>query len=231
MISFQNITKTYPSRGDREEKKALDNLSFEIKDKGFVSIVGRSGAGKSTIFKLILAEERPTEGEIFFEGINVNEVRNGDLPKIRRRIGTVFQEYRLFPQKTVNENVAYIMEVMGAGKEEIERDIKQVLGIVGLTDKGLSFPRELSGGERQRVAIARALIHRPDVILADEPTGNLDPYHSFDIIKLLVRICELGTTVVLATHDKEIINYLGKRVITLDDGKLVRDEERGRFVL
>jgi cell division transport system ATP-binding protein len=231
MISVKNVTKIYPSRSGGEPTVALDNVSFDIDKKEFVSIVGRSGAGKTTLLKLILGEEKPTEGDIFFDGCNIPGLKENQLPELRRRIGTVFQDYKLFPSKNSYENVAYVMEVMGATDEEISRDVSQVLDIVGLADKAYNFPKELSGGERQRLTIARALIHRPEVILADEPTGNLDPYHTFDIIRLLVKIYKLGTTVVLSTHDKEVINYLGKRVITLDQGKVIRDEEKGRFIL
>lgn len=231
MLSIQNITKTYPSRSGNNPTVALDNVSFKIDGKEFVSIVGKSGAGKTTLLKLILAEEKPTQGQIFFDGQDVHEIKKPQLPQLRQRIGTVFQDYKLFPSKTTYENIAYVMEVMGAAEKEIQRDVPQVLELVGLIDRADNFPNELSGGEKQRVAIARALIHRPDVILADEPTGNLDPYHTFDIIRLLVKIYELGTTVVLSTHDKGVINSLGKRVITLDQGKVVRDEERGRFIL
>ncbi len=231
MISIENITKTYPSHLDGEPTVALDNVSFEIEGKEFISIVGRSGAGKTTLLKLILAEEEPTNGKILFDGQNVHQIKKSQLPLLRQRIGTVFQDYKLFPSKTTYENISYVMEVMGVNEKQIRRDVPQILEIVGLTEKAYNFPKELSGGEKQRVAIARALIHRPDVILADEPTGNLDPYHTIDIIRLLVKIYELGTTVILATHDKEVINNLGKRVITLDQGKVVRDEERGRFIL
>ncbi len=229
MISISNITKIYHS--DKEPIVALDNISFKINKKEFISLVGKSGAGKTTLLKLILAEETPTEGTIFFDNQDVFKIKRSQLPFFRRKIGTVFQDYKLFPSKTTYENIAYIMEVMGASDKDIKRDVFQVLEIVGLSDRKDSFPKELSGGEKQRVAIARALIHRPDLILADEPTGNLDPYNSFDIIGLLVKIYELGTTVILSTHDKEVINSLGKRVITLEDGKIIRDEERGRFVL
>jgi len=153
------------------------------------------------------------------------------LPELRRKIGAVFQDYKLLPSKTAYENIAYAMEVIGASDSEIARDVAEVLDIVGLTKKAGNFPAQLSGGEKQRVAIARALIHRPEVILADEPTGNLDPYHTLDIIRLLLNINEIGTTVILATHNREVINSLGKRVITLQDGKIIRDEERGRFIL
>lgn len=231
MISIENVTKVYSSHTDDKPTIALDNVSFKVNEKEFVSIVGRSGAGKTTLLKLILAEEEPTQGQVFFDDQDVHKVKRSQLPQLRRRMGTVFQDYKLFPLKTSYENLAYVMEVMGASNEEISRDVPQVLNIVGLADRMYSFPKELSGGERQRLAIARALIHQPEVILADEPTGNLDPYHTLDIIRLLVKIYKLGTTVILATHDKEIINYLGKRVITLDEGKVVRDEEKGRFIL
>ena len=231
MISIKNITKIYPSHLDGKSTIALDNVSFEIEGKEFVSIVGKSGSGKTTLLKLILAEEEPTNGKILFDSQNVHQIKKSQLPLLRQRIGIVFQDYKLFPLKTTYENVAYIMEVMGVDEKQIRRDVPQILEIVGLAEKAYNFPKELSGGEKQRVAIARALIHRPDVILADEPTGNLDPYHTFDIIRLLVKIYELGTTVILATHNKEVINNLGKRVITLDQGKVIRDEEKGRFIL
>jgi len=231
MISINNLTKIYASRVDKSPIKALDNVSFEVGDKEFVSVVGRSGAGKTTLLKLILAEERPEKGEVIFQGQNIYNIKKSRLPKYRQRIGTVFQDYKLFPSKTTYENIAYVMEVMGASESSIQRDVCQVLDLVGLSERSCNFPSELSGGEKQRVAIARAFIHRPDIIMADEPTGNLDPYNTFDIIKLLVKIYKLGTTVVLATHDKEVINSLGRRVITLDQGRVIRDEQRGRFVL
>jgi len=226
MIKFQNITKIFSPN-----TAALDNISFEIKPKEFVSIVGRSGAGKTTLLRLLMAEEKPTQGQVFLDGIDVHKIKPGELPAIRRKIGAVFQDYKLLPSRTTYENVAYIMEVIGADDLEIARDVPEVIEIVGLTERTNNFPAELSGGEKQRLSIARALIHRPEVILADEPTGNLDPYHTLDIIRLLLKINELGTTVVLSTHNKEIINKLGKRVITLEKGKIIRDEEKGRFIL
>ena len=225
MIKFQNISKIYPPNAI-----ALDDISFEIKPKEFVSIVGKSGAGKTTLLKLLLVEEKPSRGRIFFDNEDLSKIEPENLPGLRRKIGAVFQDYKLLPSKTAYENIAYVMEVIGASDSEIARDVTEVLDIVGLTDKAENFPTELSGGEKQRVAIARALIHRPEVILADEPTGNLDPYHTLDIIRLLLKINEMGTTVVLATHNKDTINSLGKRVVTLHQGKLIRDEEAGRFV-
>lgn len=226
MLKFEKITKIYPPH-----TIALDDVSFDIKSKEFICLVGKSGAGKTTLLKLLLVEEKPTQGRIFFDDQDVHKIRLEELPWLRRKIGAVFQDYKLLPLKTAYENIAYAMEVVGASDLEIARDVNEVLEIVGLTDKADNFPAQLSGGEKQRVAIARALIHRPEVILADEPTGNLDPYHTLDIIRLLLKINELGTTVILATHNKEIINSLGKRVVTLQDGRLIRDEAEGRFVL
>jgi len=226
MIKFQKVTKIYPP-----EKFALQDVSFEIKPKEFVSVVGKSGAGKTTLLKLLLVEEKPTEGRVFLDGNDLSKIKHNKLHEIRRKIGAVFQDYKLLPSKTVYENVAYVLEVIGASDKEIKRDVVEVLEIVGLENHARNFPAQLSGGEKQRAAIARALIHRPEVILADEPTGNLDPYNTADIIRLLLKINELGTTVVLSTHNKEIINSLGKRVITLEDGKVIRDEEEGRFTL
>jgi cell division transport system ATP-binding protein len=229
MISFRNLTKIYST--EAKSIKALDDVSFEVKQDEFVSVVGRSGAGKTTLLKILLAEEKPTSGTVFFEDQNVHQINQKDLPLFRREIGVVFQDYKLLPVKTTYENVAYVMEVMGCTDDEIARDVPQVLEIVGLTDRATSFPEELSGGERQRAALARALIHRPKVILADEPTGNLDPYHTREIIRLLAKVNEMGTTVILATHNKDIINALGKRVVTLEEGKIIRDEQKGRFLL
>ena len=224
MIRFQNISKVYSGK-----TVALDDVSFEVREKEFVSVVGKSGCGKTTLFKLLLAEERPSSGRVFLDGLEIQKIRPKQLPFLRRRIGAIFQDYRLLHSKNVFENVAYAMEVVGASDSEIKRDVADVLAIVGLSDKAYNFPVELSGGEKQRVAIARALIHRPEVIMADEPTGNLDPYHTLEIIRLLLKINESGTTVVLATHNKDVVNSLNKRVITLQEGRVVRDEESGRF--
>ncbi len=226
MINFENISKVYPP-----QSIALKDVSFEVDNGEFVSIVGKSGAGKTTLIKLLLREEDPTEGRIFFNDLEVSQLRCTELPYYRQKIGAIFQDYRLLNHKTVYENVAYAMEVMGATDYEIRRDVPKVLDIVGLTDKFCNFPREISGGEKQRTAIARALAIRPEVIVADEPTGNLDPYHSKEIIDLLVKINQMGTMVILSTHDKEVINSLKRRVITLENGELVRDEQKGRFIL
>ncbi|OGZ17568.1 MAG: cell division ATP-binding protein FtsE [Candidatus Nealsonbacteria bacterium RBG_13_36_15] len=226
MIRFQNIAKIYSS-----DITALEDISFKIDKKEFVSIVGKSGAGKTTLLKMILAQEKPSRGKVFFDNQDVHKIPHSELPHYRRRIGSIFQDYKLFPNKTAYENVAYILEVTGSSDLQIEKEVPQALEIVGLGYRHSNFPRELSGGERQRVAIARALIHRPDVLLADEPTGNLDPYHTREIIQLLSRINEMGTTVILATHNKEVVNNLGKRVITIENGRVIRDEKTGRFVL
>ena len=226
MIKFQNVTKIY-----LPNTAALDNISFEIKSKEFVSIVGKSGAGKTTLLKMILTEESPTQGRVFFDDCDIHKIKKSKICDHRRKIGTVFQDYKLLPFKTVYENIAYVLEVVGIDDKDIISQIPEVLDIVGLSEKAKNFPLELSQGERQRAAIARAIAHRPEVILADEPTGNLDPYNTSDVIKLLVKIHEMGTTVLLSTHNREVVNSLEKRVITLEKGKLIRDEEKGRFVL
>ena len=226
MIYFENVSKIYNSNC-----VALDNIKLRIRPQEFVSLAGPSGAGKSTLLKLLIGEDKPTQGKIMLDNQNLNLVGLGDLPKIRRKIGMVFQDFRLLANRTAYENIAFAMEVAGDINKEIEQDVPQVLDVVGLADKTAYFPHQLSGGEKQRIAIARALIHRPSVILADEPTGNLDLLNTWDIIKLLLKINELGTTIILATHDREIINNLGRRVITLDKGKMIRDEEKGRYVL
>jgi len=235
MISFHHVTKIYRRRRflskDSQFIVALDDVSFEIKENEFVSIVGKSGAGKTTLLKLLIREEEPTEGKIFFENEDISKIPSSKLPQFRRKIGVVFQDYKLLSSRTTYENVAYVLEVMGVSGERIAREVPKVLEIVGLEDRSDSFPEELSGGERQRVAIARALIHRPKVIIADEPTGNLDPYTTKEIIDLFYKIHELGTTIILATHHKTIINKLGKRVITLENGRIVRDEKKGRFII
>lgn len=226
MIAFQNVTKTYNAHST-----ALEDVSFQINPGEFISLAGRSGAGKSTIIKLLVGEEKPSRGRVFFGQYEVNKLKNKELPAFRRHIGIVFQDFRLLPTKTAYENVAFALEVSGRPQREIQELVPQVLDMVGLSDKAGNFPHQLSGGEKQRVAIARAMVHRPEVIIADEPTGNLDPFHTWEIINLLQKINQLGTTLILATHDKEIINALEKRVLTLDHGRLIRDEERGKYIL
>lgn len=226
MIAFQNVSKIYNSHS-----AALEEVSFEIAPGEFASLAGRSGAGKSTIIKLLIGEEHPSRGRVFFGQYEVNKLRNKELPAFRRHIGVVFQDFRLLANKTAYENVAFALEVSGRPQREIEEFVPQVLDMVGLSDKHNNFPHQLSGGEKQRVAIARAMVHRPEVIIADEPTGNLDPFHTWEIINLLQKINQLGTTLILATHDKEIINGIEKRVLTLDHGRLIRDEEKGKYIL
>jgi cell division transport system ATP-binding protein len=230
MIKFQNVTKIFETK-NKQKVFALKDVSFEIEKGEFVLIVGKSGAGKTTLLKLIFAEEKPTEGRIFFEGRDITKMKDREISKLRREIGVVFQDYKLLPTKTAFENLSYIMEVTGFSDEEIKRDVPRVLEVVRLSDKSECFPQELSAGEKQRLSIARALIHRPKVILADEPTGNLDPYNTLEILKVLEKIHQMDTTLILATHDKEVVNFLKKRVITLEGGEILRDEEKGRFVL
>lgn len=232
MIKFQSVSKIYPATHSHASPTvALKDISFEIKEKEFVLFSGKSGAGKTTLIRLLIGEEKPTKGRIFFDSLEVTKMKKGELPKLRQRIGVVFQDYKLLPRKTVFENVAYALEAVGAEDEQIRNEVPKALRIVGLEERAGHFPFELSGGEKQRVAIARSLVHRPDLIIADEPTGNLDPYHTWDIINLLLKINELGKTVVLATHDQEIINELEKRVISLERGALLKDEEKGKFII
>lgn len=226
MIFFDNVSKVY-----NHHSAALKNVTLRFQPKEFVFLVGSSGAGKSTLLKLLIREEQPTDGVIFLDGTDVTVMSGAELHHLRRRIGTVFQDYKLLPQKTALENVAFAMEAAGRSDAEIAEDAPQVLELVGLGERMDNFPHQLSGGEKQRVAIARALVNRPDVILADEPTGNLDPVNTWEIIKLLQKINGLGTTVILATHDKEVINAIDKRVVTLDKGSVVSDEERGKYLL
>jgi cell division transport system ATP-binding protein len=226
MIAFQNVSKIYNSHST-----ALEEVNFQINPGEFISLAGRSGAVKSTIIKLLIGEEKPSKGRVFFGQYEVNKLKAKELPAFRRHIGIVFQDFRLLPMKTAYENVAFALEVAGRSQREIKELVPQVLDMVGLADKHNNFPHQLSGGEKQRVAIARAMVHRPEVIIADEPTGNLDPFHTWEIINLLQKINQLGTTLILATHDKEVINSIEKRVLTLDHGRLIRDEEKGKYIL
>ena len=226
IIRFENVTKSFP-----HNPTVLEDLSFFIMPGEFVSLVGTSGAGKSTLLKLVYAEEVPTSGEIYFNERPVSKINRKHLPYYRRNIGTVFQDFKLLPQRTAFENVAYALEVDGVSTEEINAQVPEILDIVGLRDKMHKFPKQLSGGEQQRVALARALIHRPKVIIADEPTGNLDPHSTEEIIHLLLEINSFGTTVILATHNKGIVDTIGKRVIALDDGHIVSDEMHGKYVM
>jgi cell division transport system ATP-binding protein len=231
MIFFNNVTKIYSAYLTKREKTVLDDVSFKVEKGEFVCVVGRSGAGKTTLFRILLGEEKPTSGSVFFDGNDVNKVSNRERSLLRRRMGVIFQDYKLLPTKTIYENVAYALEVTGTSDEDIERFVPEALDTVGLLEQALHFPHQLSGGEKQRAAIARALIHNPDVILADEPTGDLDPYNTRDVLDLLLILNEAGTTVILSTHDKEVINSLGKRVVTIKDGKIISDSKKGRFIL
>ena len=210
---------------------ALSGLNLHIQPKEFVSIVGASGAGKSTLIKLMTREEIQTSGKIIVGGLDYDTIVYKNIPLLRRRIGVVFQDFKLLPARNVSENVAFALEVAGASNREIKRSVPRMLQLVGLAGKGDNFPRELSGGERQRVAIARALVRQPKILIADEPTGNLDPNTSWDIIELLLKINRFGTTVLLTTHNKEIVNTLKRRVITIQRGRIIKDEEQGKYAL
>jgi len=224
MIVFDRVSKIYP-----DNSIALEEVTLSVEPKEFVSIVGPSGAGKTTLLKLLLAEEKPTTGSVYYEATDINNLSKREIDVFRRKIGMVFQDFRLLPNKTVYENIAFTMEAAGRSDEEIESDVPHVLELVDLTPKVWNFPHELSGGEKQRVAIARALVNEPDIIIADEPTGNLDPANTYDIVQILKKINDLGTTVILATHNNGIIDLLKKRVIAMEFGKVVRDDKAGKY--
>jgi cell division transport system ATP-binding protein len=226
MIKFDKVTKIY--KGDF---KALEDINLEIQPGEFISIVGKSGAGKSTLLKLIYAEEMPTFGQVFFDEKPIDGIKRRLIHEHRKKIGTVFQDFKLLPKKTAFENVAYALEVSGVPREEILEDVPQILDIVGLGNKMEKFPYQLSGGEQQRVAFARALIHKPKIIIADEPTGNLDPISSWEIVQLMMKINEIGTTVLLASHDKYVVDKINKRVVVIEDGKIVGDYPTGKYKL
>jgi cell division transport system ATP-binding protein len=226
MIYFDKVSKIYS-----DDCVALEEVSLTIEPKEFVSIVGHSGAGKTTLIKMILAEEKPSKGKIFFESKEVHKLKGKEITELRRKIGTVFQDFRLLPNKTVYENIAFAMEAAGRTDEEIEADVPHVLELVDISKKIYSFPSELSGGEKQRVAIARAIVNQPDVIIADEPTGNLDPANTHEIIQILKKINDLGTTVIITTHNRGVVESLGRRVISMQDGRIIRDDKHGKFVL
>ncbi|CAB4556315.1 unannotated protein [freshwater metagenome] len=225
MIKFENVTKIYP----RQDKAALDGVNLDIEKGEFVFLVGLSGSGKSTFLKLVLREERPSSGVIHVVGKDLNTLSANKVPELRRQVGTVFQDFRLLPNKTVAENVAFTLHVLGYSNKQISREVPEVLELVGLGEKSDRKPSELSGGEQQRVAIARAYVSRPTILIADEPTGNLDPATSVGIMKLLDRINREGTTVVMATHDSGIVDQMRKRVIELEGGHVIRDQVRGVY--
>lgn len=226
MIYFNNVSKIY----DRDSV-AVSDVNLTIKAGEFVSIVGHSGAGKTTLIKMIVAEDSPTEGEVFFESQNVHRLKNKELTQLRRRIGVVFQDFKLLHNKTAYENIAFAMEAVGKTNEEILSDVPHVLELVDLGDKILHFPHQLSGGEKQRLAIARAIINQPELIIADEPTGNLDPVNTHDIIQILKKINDLGTTIILTTHNRGVIDAIGKRVLTMERGKIIRDDKEGKYII
>ncbi len=226
MIYFDRVSKIY-----QDNFAALDDVSFAVEQGEFVSVVGHSGAGKTTLLKLILAEERPTGGQVFFHSTNIHDLDRGTIPSLRRKIGSIFQDFRLLPNKTAYENIAFTMEAAGRSDEEIASDVPHVLELVGLENKYANFPHELSGGEKQRLAIARAIVNQPDLLIADEPTGNLDPLNALEVVKIFKKINDIGTTVIFTTHNKGIIDELGRRVITLENGRIVRDDKQGKYVI
>ena len=226
MIHFDKVSKIYS-----DNSVALEDVSFSVEPNEFVSIVGHSGAGKTTLLKMFLAEEKPTKGKVFFESTDVSTLKQDQINDFRRKVGVVFQDFRLLPDKNVYENIAFAMEAAGRLDEEIEADVPHVLELVDLSGKIWNFPHELSGGEKQRVSIARAIVNQPDVVIADEPTGNLDPLNTYDIVQILKKINDLGTTVILTTHNKGVIDSLKKRALTMENGRIIRDDKEGRYVI
>lgn len=225
MILLDRVCKTYP----QATKQTIDRVSLHIKSKEFVIIIGPSGSGKSTILKLLTREIKPDSGKIVVGGIDYDNLPDKYIPLLRRKIGVVFQDFKLLPRRTVFENVAFGLEIAGLSTREIKNTVPKVIDLVGLTGQEKSFPHQLSGGERQRVAIARAIVRQPKILIADEPTGNLDPKHSWDIVRLLEKINDYGTTVVLTTHNVDIVNKLKRRVITIEEGRVVSDESEGAY--
>jgi len=227
VIYFDKVTKVYLDG----TPPAVADIVLNIEPGEFVSIVGHSGAGKTTLLKMLFAEVMPTEGSVYFGSQQINRLTSKELLKLRRNIGTIFQDFRLLPTKNVYENIAFALEVAGKSDEDIQADVPHVLELVGLADKIWSFPHELSGGEQQRVAIARAIVNQPDVLIADEPTGNLDPINTHDVVEILKKINDLGTTVLLTTHNKSVVDSAGRRVVTMDQGRIIRDDKQGKYVL
>lgn len=226
MIYYDKVTKIYNG-----VSPAVQDITLGIDPSEFVSIVGHSGAGKSTLLKMLFAEVQPTEGAVYFGSREIKAMSGKELRDLRRNIGTIFQDFRLLPTKTVYENIAFALEVAGKSEDDIAADVPHVLELVGLPDKLWSFPSQLSGGEQQRVAIARAIVNQPDVLIADEPTGNLDPINTHDVVEILKKINDLGTTVFLATHNKSVVDSVGRRVVVMDQGRIVRDDKSGKYVL
>jgi len=231
MINFNNVSKDYSLELRKNTKRVLDSVNLTIEKNEFVVLCGKTGSGKTTIMKLISGEEKPTFGEVKVGDLSIGEIDDKKIRELRQRIGFVFQDFKLLPYKTIFENIAFALEANNYKDDFIKKEVLKTLEIVNLEDKVDSFPDELSGGEKQRVAIARAIIRKPEIILADEPTGNLDPYNTRDIIKLLLKINSNGSMVILSTHNKDIVNNIQKRLITLEKGKVLRDEEQGRYVI
>lgn len=227
MIYFDKVTKVYHDSAP----PAVQDITLGIDPGEFVSVVGHSGAGKTTLLKMLFAEVKPTSGSVYFGSRQIGDLSRKELLELRRDIGTVFQDFRLIPTKNVYENIAFALEVAGKSDEDIQADVPHVLELVGLSDKIWDFPRELSGGEQQRVAIARAIVNQPGVLIADEPTGNLDPVNAHDVVEILKKINDLGTTVILTTHNKLIVDSIGRRVVTMDRGAIIRDDKHGKYVL
>lgn len=220
MIYFNNVSKLY------KDSVALDDVTLTITPGEFVSIVGHSGAGKTTLAKLILVDEKPSEGTVFFESIDLHKLNSKDLTKLRQRIGVVFQDFKLLQNRTAYENIAFAMEALGKNDEEIQTDVPHVLELVNMLDKLHHFPHQLSGGEQQRLAIARAIINQPELIIADEPTGNLDPVNTHEVVQILKKINDLGTTIIMTTHNQGVVESVNKRVITMENGKIVKDTKK-----
>jgi cell division transport system ATP-binding protein len=227
MIYFDNVSKRY----NDGRSTALEEVTFQVEPNEFVSIVGHSGAGKTTLLKMLIAEDVPTDGKVFFGSLDVHSIPKVRLPKYRRKIGTVFQDFKLLSHLTAYENIAFAMEANGRTDQEIAENVPMALALVDLEDKAWNFPSELSGGEKQRVAIARAIVNQPDIIVADEPTGNLDPIATYEVVQILKKINDLGTTIIMTTHNKGVIDELNRRVITMDEGRVVRDDKDGKYVL
>jgi cell division transport system ATP-binding protein len=227
MVKVEGVSKVYP----KEKVVALRDVTFDVEEGEFVTIVGQSGAGKSTLVRMLIAEERPDKGHIIVNNWDVSLIKPKHIPIFRRQIGVVFQDFKLLEKKTTYENVAFAMEVCGRSRREINEQVPKILDIVNLTKRADQFPHQLSGGEKQRVAIARALIHKPKMLVADEPTGNLDSLNAWEIVQLLLKINELGTTVLMVSHNREIVNAVKRRVVTLDDGRLVRNQNMGKYIL
>ena len=227
MILYDKVSKVYTGGG----YPAVENITLGVDPGEFVSIVGHSGAGKSTLLKMLFAEIQPSAGSVYFGSHEVAKLNSTELRHLRRKIGTIFQDFRLLPMKTVYENIAFALEVAGKSDEDIKADVPHVLDLVGLPDKMWSFPSQLSGGEQQRIAIARAIVNQPDVLIADEPTGNLDPINTHDVVEILKKINDLGTTVLLATHNKSVVDSVGRRVVVMDQGRIVRDDKLGKYTL